>query len=187
MLFFTWKIWVVFTLLQPLTEKTSLVSKSFLKVCLHIWKSLKVAELLLCKTNIHIAQAASFVVCDTLYYLFQQCNQELITDIKALLVQTRKRKQRRVSHRSPTAPTSSSASSPSPPPAPLKHVTTSEIPEGAPSPGTGDYDQHGKLIILVEDFFYGKDPGHPVLIENDQVPIIMKCKLCDKKLKNNIK
>lgn len=55
------------------------------------------------------------------------------------------------------------------------------------SPGTGDYDANGKLIMLVEDFYYGKDPGRPVLTEDNQVAVMMKCHLCDKKLKNNIK
>ncbi|KAG9279826.1 hypothetical protein AMEX_G5384 [Astyanax mexicanus] len=123
------------------------------------------------------------------------CNQTLVNGVQALSVKLRKKRLRRVSHRSPTSPSASgkhpSTSPPSSPHPPssetLKHITTSEIPEGAPSPDTGDCDQHSKLIILVEDFFYGKDPGQPVLIENNQVPIMMKCVLCDKKLKNNIK
>ncbi|KAI4871862.1 hypothetical protein NFI96_016415, partial [Prochilodus magdalenae] len=139
-----------------------------------------------CGTSYKIVHALRGYLC--------QCNQELVKSIQDLSVQPKKRKARRTSHSSPVAPSSSSASTSSrhplaspPSVASLKHVTTSEIPEGAPSPGTGDYDQHGKLIILVEDFFYGKDPGRPVLIENNHVPIMMKCQLCDKRLKNNIK
>ncbi|XP_072532271.1 pogo transposable element with ZNF domain isoform X2 [Salminus brasiliensis] len=145
---------------------------------------------------------ASYKAVPSLRGYLCRCNQKLVNSIQALSVQLRKKRAKRVSHRSPTGHSSFSTSaggrrpstSPSPPPpiyppvsASVKHVTTSEIPEGAPSPGTGDYDQHGKLIILVEDFFYGKDPGQPVLIENNQAPIMMKCHLCDKKLKNNIK
>ncbi|KAL7829580.1 hypothetical protein AOLI_G00304650 [Acnodon oligacanthus] len=138
---------------------------------------------------------ASYKIVHALRGYLCRCNQELEKGIQALAVQPRKKKARRISHNSPVAPSSVSAStssrhpsaSPPPPATSLKNITTSEIPEGAPSPGTGDYDQHGKLIILVEDFFYGKDPGRPVLIENNQVPIMMKCHLCDKRLKNNIK
>ncbi|XP_053347849.1 pogo transposable element with ZNF domain isoform X2 [Clarias gariepinus] len=138
------------------------------------------------------------------------CNPELINRVHALGAKTKKRAKRakRTSdsaqsvpstHNRTNSPLSSStstssrhpaASPPPPPPTPppcLKHITTSEIPEGVQSPGTGDYDLHGKLIILVEDFYYGRDPGNPVLIENNQVPTTMKCHLCDKKLKNNIK
>ncbi|XP_047006607.1 pogo transposable element with ZNF domain [Ictalurus punctatus] len=133
------------------------------------------------------------------------CNPELINRVHALTSKRKRRAKRSCDpmqsmphmHVSTISPTSSStstssrhpAASPSPlPPAPcLKHITTSEIPEGVHSPGTGDYDAQGKLIMLVEDFYYGKDPGNPVLIENNQVPIVMKCHLCDKKLKNNIK
>ncbi|XP_026785867.3 pogo transposable element with ZNF domain [Pangasianodon hypophthalmus] len=132
------------------------------------------------------------------------CNPELINSVHALTAKPRKRAKRakRSSdpvqsmphmHKSTISPPSSSTSASSrhlaasPPPPCLKHITASEIPEGVHSPGTGDYDAHGKLIMLVEDFYYGKDPGHPVRIENNQVPIMMKCHLCDKKLKNNIK
>ncbi|XP_066531514.1 pogo transposable element with ZNF domain isoform X2 [Hoplias malabaricus] len=138
---------------------------------------------------------ASYKVVHSLRGYLCQCNQELIKNFQALSVQPRKRKARRVSQRSPVAPLSSSTSasgwqlsaSPLHSHTSLKNITTSEIPEGVLSPGTGDYDQYGKLIILVEDFFYGKDPGQPVLIENNQVACMMKCHLCDKRLKNNIK
>ncbi|KAF5908617.1 pogo transposable element with ZNF domain [Clarias magur] len=140
------------------------------------------------------------------------CNPELINRVHALGTRTKKRAKRAKrssdstqsvpsTHNRTNSPSSSSTSAssrhpaaspppppPPPPPAPcLKHITTSEIPEGVQSPGTGDYDSHGKLIILVEDFYYGRDPGNPVLVENNQVPTMMKCHLCDKKLKNNIK
>ncbi|TSK31391.1 Pogo transposable element with ZNF domain [Bagarius yarrelli] len=135
------------------------------------------------------------------------CNPDLINSVHELTTKPRLRARRakRINdriystahvHESTVSPTSSltsvssrhPAASPTPPPPPcLKNITTLEIPEGVQSPGTGDYDSQGKLIMLVEDFYYGKDPGHPVLIENNQVPVMMKCHLCDKKLKNNIK
>lgn len=132
------------------------------------------------------------------HLLFQHCNPELINSVHALTTKPRQRVRRtkRSSdpmqfipnmHKSTISPSSSSTSPPPPPSPCLKHITTSEIPEGVHSPGTGDYDVHGKLIMLVEDFYYGMDPGRPVLIENNQVPVMMKCHLCDKKLKNNIK
>ncbi|XP_058234013.1 pogo transposable element with ZNF domain [Hemibagrus wyckioides] len=126
------------------------------------------------------------------------CNPELINSVHALTTKPRQRVRRTKrssdpmqfipnTHKSTISPSSSSTSPPPPPSPCLKHITTSEIPEGVHSPGTGDYDAHGKLIMLVEDFYYGMDPGRPVLIENNQVPVMMKCHLCDKKLKNNIK
>uniref|UniRef100_A0A4W4FY83 Pogo transposable element derived with ZNF domain a n=1 Tax=Electrophorus electricus TaxID=8005 RepID=A0A4W4FY83_ELEEL len=127
-----------------------------------------------------------FCICCGFFFCgpFQQCNPELIKSIQALSLHPKKKKTKRISISVRSTPSSHPVASP---PVPLKHITTSEIPEGAPSPGTGDYDQHGKLIILVEDFYYGKDPGQPVVIETSQVPVMMKCHLCDKKLKNNVK
>lgn len=136
--------------------------------------------------------------------LFQHCNPELINSVHALATRPRKRVKRvkrsnnpkqSVPHThkstisSPSFSTSTSSQHPaaSPPSSCLKHITTSEIPEGMLSPGTGDYDANGKLIMLVEDFYYGKDPVRPVLTEDNQVAVMMKCHLCDKKLKNNIK
>lgn len=143
------------------------------------------------------------------YVLFQHCNPELINSVHALTSKPRKRTKRMKHssdpiqsiphlHKSTISPSSSFSTSVSsrhpaaspphfPPPPCLKHIITSEIPEGVNSPGTGDYDEHGKLIMLVEDFYYGKDPGGPVLVERNQTAVTMKCHLCDKKLKNNIK
>ncbi|XP_035385334.1 pogo transposable element derived with ZNF domain a [Electrophorus electricus] len=141
-----------------------------------------------CGTSYKTVQSLRGYVC--------QCNPELIKSIQALSLHPKKKKTKRISISVRSTPSSHKTSSSmsigsrhpvASPPVPLKHITTSEIPEGAPSPGTGDYDQHGKLIILVEDFYYGKDPGQPVVIETSQVPVMMKCHLCDKKLKNNVK
>ncbi|KTG36638.1 hypothetical protein cypCar_00003826 [Cyprinus carpio] len=117
-----------------------------------------------------------------------QCNQELVKSIRDLTAQTRKRI-KRTRDKTPSNPSTSetpvsfSTSSETS----LKHVTTSEIPEGAPSPRSGDFDVQGRMIMLVEDFFYGKHPGHPALVRPNAEPFIMKCQLCYKKVKGNIK
>ncbi|KAF7691215.1 pogo transposable element derived with ZNF domain a [Silurus meridionalis] len=132
------------------------------------------------------------------------CNPELINSVHALTAIPRKKYTRSKRSSDLMQPTTYMHKSITPPPTPsstvsskyptssssppcMKSITTSEIPEGVLSPGTGDYDAQGKLIILVEDFYYGTDPGKPVLIENNRKSIMMKCHLCDKKLKNNIK
>ncbi|XP_076864991.1 pogo transposable element with ZNF domain [Brachyhypopomus gauderio] len=162
------------------TPSTSAITKVFRSV------SRLPQSCMTCGTSYKSVQSLRGYVC--------QCSPELIKSIQALSVHPPKKKAKRASvsvHTSPSSQSSSPSSSgrhlAASPPLPLKHITTSEILEGAPSPGTGDYDQHGKLIILVEDFYYGKDPGQPVVTETSQAPVMMKCHLCDKKLKNNIK
>lgn len=104
--------------------------------------------------------------------LFQQCNPQLVQSVETLSSQVKKKK-----HKVKTLASSDC----------LKNITTSEIPEGAPIPGSGDRDENGKLIMLVEDFYYGEDPGKHVLNQYNQVPVKMKCNFCKKRLKNNIK
>ncbi|KAL0962297.1 hypothetical protein UPYG_G00338260 [Umbra pygmaea] len=49
-------------------------------------------------------------------------------------------------------------------------------------------DQHGKLIMLVEDFYYGMDKGRSLAgAPVEKSPGILKCIHCSKTLKNNIK
>ncbi|XP_052440545.1 pogo transposable element with ZNF domain isoform X2 [Carassius gibelio] len=117
-----------------------------------------------------------------------QCNQELIKSVWDLTAQARKRVKRPSdkTHSNPSTsktPVSFSTSSEKT----FKHVTTSEIPEGTPSPRSGDFDEQGRMIMLVEDFFYGQHPGQPALVRPSAEPIMMKCQLCDKKVKGNIK
>ncbi|XP_043074022.1 pogo transposable element derived with ZNF domain a isoform X2 [Puntigrus tetrazona] len=135
------------------------------------------------------------VRCKAFYQRFQslrgyycQCNQELIKSIRDLTAQARKRIKRPSdkTHSNPSTsktPVSFSASSETS----LKHVTTSEIPEGAPNPRSGDFDEQGRMIMLVEDFFYGQHPGQPAPVRPNAEPVTMKCQLCDKKVKGNIK
>lgn len=120
--------------------------------------------------------------------MFQQCNQELIKSIRDLKAQARKRIKRPSDkiHSKPSTsetPVSFATSSETS----LKHVTTSEIPEGTPSPRSGDFDDQGRMIILVEDFFYGQHRGQPASLRTNAEPVTMKCQFCDKKVKGNIK
>lgn len=118
---------------------------------------------------------------------FCQCNQELIGSVWRLKSKTKKSKCSSDKSQSKPSmletPVSFSKSSESS----LKHVTASELPAGAPSPGTGDLDNQGRLIMLVEDFFYGQRPGRTTNIETRRETVIMKCQLCDKRLMGNIK
>uniref|UniRef100_A0A672R8C0 Pogo transposable element derived with ZNF domain a n=1 Tax=Sinocyclocheilus grahami TaxID=75366 RepID=A0A672R8C0_SINGR len=117
-----------------------------------------------------------------------QCNQELIKSVRDLTAQARKRIKRPCdkTHSNPSTsktPVSLSTSSETS----LRQVTTSEIPEGAPSPRSGDFDEQGRMIMLVEDFFYGQHPGQPAPVSPNAEPVMIKCQLCDKKVKGNIK
>ncbi|XP_057210427.1 pogo transposable element with ZNF domain isoform X2 [Triplophysa rosa] len=118
---------------------------------------------------------------------FCQCNQELIGSVWRLKSKTKKSKcPSEKSGSQPSmleTPVSFSKSSESS----LKHVTASELPAGVPSPGSGDLDNQGRLIMLVEDFFYGQRPGRTTNIETRRETVIMKCQLCDKRLMGNIK
>ncbi|KAL1256059.1 hypothetical protein QQF64_014120 [Cirrhinus molitorella] len=117
-----------------------------------------------------------------------QCNQELIKSVRVLTAQARKRIKRtsdktRSNPSTSKTPVSFSTTSETS----LAHVTTSEIPEGTPSPRSGDFDDQGRMIMLVEDFFYGQHPGQPAPVRPNAEPITMKCQLCEKKMKGNIK
>lgn len=53
--------------------------------------------------------------------------------------------------------------------------------------GEGGVDETGKLIILVEDFYYGVYRGANSEKRTADNAITFKCHLCDKRLKNNLK
>ncbi|XP_063041282.1 pogo transposable element with ZNF domain isoform X2 [Engraulis encrasicolus] len=53
--------------------------------------------------------------------------------------------------------------------------------------GEGGVDETGKLIILVEDFYYGVYRGANSEKRTPDNAITFKCHLCDKRLKNNLK
>ncbi|XP_067268008.1 pogo transposable element with ZNF domain isoform X1 [Chanodichthys erythropterus] len=142
------------------------------------------------------ASSSNFCVCCKAVYqksqslrgYFCQCNQELIKSVRDLKAQSRKRIKRTsdTTHSKPSTsenPVSFSTSSETS----LKHVTTSEIPEGVPNPRSGDFDDQGRMIMLVEDFFYGQHPGQPASLRTNADPVAMKCQFCDKKVKGNIK
>uniref|UniRef100_A0A671NUJ2 Pogo transposable element derived with ZNF domain a n=1 Tax=Sinocyclocheilus anshuiensis TaxID=1608454 RepID=A0A671NUJ2_9TELE len=142
------------------------------------------------------SNSSKFCVCCKAFYqtsqslrgYYCQCNQELVKSVRDLTAYARKRI-KRTSDKTPSNPSTSetpvsfSTSSETS----LKHVTTSEIPEGVPSPRSGDFDDQGRMIMLVEDFFYGKHPGQRAPVRPNAEPVIMKCQLCDKKVKGNIK
>ncbi|KAG1946922.1 pogo transposable element with ZNF domain [Pimephales promelas] len=118
---------------------------------------------------------------------FCQCNQDLIKSIKDLKAQSRKRIKRPSDTTQSKPATSETVSFSSSSETSLKHVTTSEIPEGVPSPRSGDIDDQGRMIMLVEDFFYGQHPGQHASLKTYSVTISMKCQVCEKKVKGNIK
>lgn len=112
---------------------------------------------------------------------FCQCSQELIKSIWNLKSQTRNRLKARTKRPPCDSPVSSASSETS-----QKDVTSCELPEGAPNPRSGDFDNQGRMIMLVEDFFYGQHPGRPADIRYLGEHISMKCHLCSKKLIGNI-
>lgn len=112
---------------------------------------------------------------------FCQCSQELIKSIWSLKSHTKNRLRAR-SKRPPRDTPASSASSKTS----QKDVTSCELPEGAPNPRSGDFDEQGRMIMLVEDFFYGQHPGRPADVRYPWEHISMKCHLCSKKLIGNI-
>ncbi|TRZ00459.1 hypothetical protein DNTS_033223 [Danionella cerebrum] len=120
----------------------------------------------------------------TLRGYFCQCDQQLLKNIWSLKYQYKRRKVNPSSkYTHPGNPASAS-----PPERSFKNVTSSEVPEGAPSLSSGDYDDQGRLIMLVEDFFYGQCPGRQTIdVTTQDRPISMKCQRCSKKLKGNIK
>ncbi|MGH0150660.1 UNVERIFIED_CONTAM: hypothetical protein FKN15_033957 [Acipenser sinensis] len=79
-------------------------------------------------------------------------------------------------------PAASTASRPPPPqPSPTP-------PAQAMDTMSGGSDSQGKLIMLVDDFYYGSDEGRRGLVYRDsKEPVPFKCLHCAKKLKNNIR
>ncbi|KFP70869.1 Pogo transposable element with ZNF domain, partial [Acanthisitta chloris] len=62
-------------------------------------------------------------------------------------------------------------------------------PAKAPEPGEGGADSaQSKLIMLVDDFYYGRDGGKvSQLLSFPKVPTSFRCPHCTKRLKNNIR
>ncbi|KAJ8335297.1 hypothetical protein SKAU_G00409360 [Synaphobranchus kaupii] len=59
-----------------------------------------------------------------------------------------------------------------------------------PCPDEGDSETQGKLIMLVDDFYYGQDKGQGVLDSweiSEQAPVQFRCLRCDKRLKSNVR
>lgn len=62
-------------------------------------------------------------------------------------------------------------------------------PAKAPEPGENVVDaSQSKLIMLVDDFYYGRDGGKVnQLLNFPKVPTSFRCPHCTKRLKNNIR
>ncbi|NWT30534.1 POGZ protein, partial [Cardinalis cardinalis] len=78
------------------------------------------------------------------------------------------------------APSPAQGAAPAPPPTP---------PKAAPEPGEGGADPaQAKLIMLVDEFYYGRDGGKGVAVPPcPRVPTSFRCPHCTKRLKNNIR
>ncbi|XP_014748825.1 PREDICTED: pogo transposable element with ZNF domain [Sturnus vulgaris] len=77
------------------------------------------------------------------------------------------------------APSPAQGSAPAPPPTPPR----------APEPGEGGADPaQAKLIMLVDEFYYGRDGGKGAAVPPcPRVPTSFRCPHCTKRLKNNIR
>lgn len=77
------------------------------------------------------------------------------------------------------APSPAQGAAPAPPPTP---------PKAAPEPGEGGADPaQAKLIMLVDEFYYGRDGGKGAAVPPcPRVPTSFRCPHCTKRLKNNI-
>ncbi|XP_038017927.1 pogo transposable element with ZNF domain isoform X1 [Motacilla alba alba] len=78
------------------------------------------------------------------------------------------------------APSPAQGAAPAPPPTP---------PKAAPEPGEGGADPaQAKLIMLVDEFYYGRDGGKGAAVPPcPRVPTSFRCPHCTKRLKNNIR
>ncbi|KAL4629507.1 pogo transposable element with ZNF domain [Arapaima gigas] len=72
---------------------------------------------------------------------------------------------------------------------PLSVKSSTQSPQAEEEGSSSIQECHGKLIMLVDDFYYGSDPGHSIE-EGTTLPLMavhLKCIVCDKKLKNNVR
>ncbi|XP_031949340.1 pogo transposable element with ZNF domain isoform X1 [Corvus moneduloides] len=78
------------------------------------------------------------------------------------------------------APSPAQGAAPAPPPTP---------PKAAPEPGEAGADPaQAKLIMLVDEFYYGRDGGKGAALPPcPRVPTSFRCPHCTKRLKNNIR
>ncbi|XP_069040944.1 pogo transposable element with ZNF domain isoform X2 [Lepisosteus oculatus] len=93
-----------------------------------------------------------------------------------------------------TRPSAAPSSTPSAPPASQAKPAPGPSPSAAPAtPPAADgqggaADAQGKLIMLVDDFYYGSDEGRVRQVSREgKEPVPFKCLNCSKKLKNNIR
>ncbi|XP_062385077.1 pogo transposable element with ZNF domain [Sardina pilchardus] len=125
------------------------------------------------------------------------CNQFLMRAIQKLEPTKKKEKRLSILSNSKKKPAASKAASKPPPPvrtprfAPSSEEEEEEEEEEDYEEEEGGSRRHeedaGKLIMLVEDFYYGLDRGVEVEKTPPEEALMFKCHLCDKKLKNNLK
>ncbi|KAJ7426689.1 hypothetical protein WISP_13526 [Willisornis vidua] len=89
----------------------------------------------------------------------------------------------------PKAPSPEKPPPPGAPPAPCPALPTLSPCAKAPEGGEGGTDSaQSKLIMLVDDFYYGRDGGKGAqLLPFPKVPTSFRCPHCTKRLKNNIR
>lgn len=84
--------------------------------------------------------------------------------------------------------TSSTPTAVKPPATPPK--SASVVPSAKlDSPPSKTGDSHPRLVMLVDDFYYGTFEGNRVYVpmDNSKEPLSFRCLTCSKKLKNNIR
>ncbi|XP_066577521.1 pogo transposable element with ZNF domain isoform X2 [Amia ocellicauda] len=121
------------------------------------------------------------------------CCPELIKSLKASEGQKAANNSSANTVSRPAAPPAlAQAAPPQTPPTPQpKPLPSASAPPSATPPAdsqSGSIDSQGKLIMLVDDFYYGSDEGrltHSLVDSKEPVPF--KCLNCSKKLKNNIR
>ncbi|KAM4690054.1 pogo transposable element with ZNF domain [Rhinophrynus dorsalis] len=86
-----------------------------------------------------------------------------------------------------TKPPTPEKSVPAAPPASTTPSTTAP-PAGKPQESAQEEVTQGKLIMLVDDFYYGRDTGRSLQVESyPKVATTFRCPHCGKRLKNNIR
>uniref|UniRef100_H2ZZ73 Pogo transposable element derived with ZNF domain n=1 Tax=Latimeria chalumnae TaxID=7897 RepID=H2ZZ73_LATCH len=88
-----------------------------------------------------------------------------------------------------TVPVATVAPAPKPAPAPVPAPPQAPPSSSQPEQADGNIDSsQGKLIMLVDDFYYGKDKGKMEQVMNEpKIPVSFRCLHCFKRLKNNIR
>ncbi|XP_073781222.1 pogo transposable element with ZNF domain isoform X2 [Danio rerio] len=88
-------------------------------------------------------------------------------------------------HMTETSSTPTAVKPPATPPKSASVVPSAKV--DSPPSKTGD--SHPRLVMLVDDFYYGTFEGNRVYVpmDNSKEPLSFRCLTCSKKLKNNIR